>query len=177
MAEHFILEYDEESRYALVKLTAPTSVTPYVVCYGYDPEGCDWRQGSYHETLDEALADYRNATRNVDEEEESTVRGFALHGTYTEQTHFDVFVRAEDELDLRKKVVEAEEDGYIYDHLLSLRVARCHIDWNLDNAVPADFYASVFETMSDENLGGDLAQPLAPEVPLRNLGSLEGKGA
>ena len=80
MAEHFILEYDEESRYALVKLTAPTSVTPYVVCYGYDPEGCDWRQGSYHEKLDEALADYRNATRNVDEEEESTVRGFALHG-------------------------------------------------------------------------------------------------
>ena len=150
MAEHFILEYDEESRYALVKLTAPTSVTPYVVCYGYDPEGRDWRQGSYRETLDEALADYRNATRNVDEEEESTVRGFALHGTYTEQTHFDVFVRAEDELDLRKKVVEAEEDGYIYDHLLSLRVARCRIDWNLDNGVPADFYASVFETMSDE---------------------------
>lgn len=61
MVENFLLEYDEASSYALVKLIDAEHM-PYVVAYGYDTENRDWSQGHYYSKIEEAVAAYREAT-------------------------------------------------------------------------------------------------------------------
>lgn len=55
MVENFLLEYDKESSYALVKLIDAEHM-PYVVAYGYDTENRDWSQGHYYSKIEDAVA-------------------------------------------------------------------------------------------------------------------------
>lgn len=60
MVENFLLEYDKESTYALVKLIDAENM-PYVVAFGYDTERRDWSQGHYYSKIEDAVAAYREA--------------------------------------------------------------------------------------------------------------------
>ena len=57
MIEHTLLEYDEETGYALA-MTSLTAPQPFVVCYKYDTASGEWSQGHYHSTLEDAVVDY-----------------------------------------------------------------------------------------------------------------------
>ncbi len=78
MIDHTLLEYDEETGWALA-MTSLTAPQPFVVCYRYDPASGEWAQGHYYSTLEDAVVDYNRMVDGVDicienEDEFCTIR-------------------------------------------------------------------------------------------------------
>lgn len=96
MVENFLLEYDEASSYALVKLIDAEHM-PYVVAYGYDTENRDWSQGHYYSKIEDAVAAYREAidVKKID----ISLRAYEVSSVFTYSTDFSVYVKAKSALD------------------------------------------------------------------------------
>lgn len=91
MVENFLLEYDEASSYALVKLIDAEHM-PYVVAYGYDTENRDWSQGHYYSKIEEAVTAYRAAIdrSGID----ASVKAYEVSSVFTDSIDFSVYVKA-----------------------------------------------------------------------------------
>lgn len=100
MVENFLLEYDEASGYALVKLVDAEHM-PYVVAYGYDPENRDWSQGHYYSKIEDAVAAYREAIdiKKID----TSLRAYEVSSVFTYSTDFSVYVKAKSALEAVSK--------------------------------------------------------------------------
>lgn len=96
MVENFLLEYDEASSYALVKLIDAEHM-PYVVAYGYDTENRDWSQDHYYSKIEEAVAAYRKAieVKKIG----IALRAYEVSSAFTYSTEFSVYVKAKSSLD------------------------------------------------------------------------------
>lgn len=96
MVENFLLEYDKESTYALVKLIDAENM-PYVVAFGYDTERRDWSQGHYYSKIEDAVAAYREAidVKKID----TSLRAYEVSSVFTYSTDFSVYVKAKSAFD------------------------------------------------------------------------------
>ena len=129
MVENFLLEYDKESTYALVKLIDAEHM-PYVVAYGYDTENRD--------AID---------VKKID----TSLRAYEVSSVFTYSTDFSVYVKAKSALDAVSKfnalkydmcdwidTLDVDRTDFGNARVVDVREITDDIDFDSNECCPAD---------------------------------------